>query len=367
MQKFFNTLPGVAHGTLQSRNWEYAKSGILRNIDSAIKYYSTRDFTVKSQHLLVRILHSLGVSQSVNFDRYYDIIDYKALRIGSTFGLTSSISYGDIHEGIFFGPNSKEIIIAINESFNHYDVYRNWKTMKSVNVIAYPRSDLGLMLGNGKDNDTAGGISVITINIAMLAIQYRAFCYEQYKISLDGGNTRTASHFVHQYILPNMLYSQVDIAIFNRFSNLVLGAPMSESKTKHPFFLLEYDKNVDEYLSMILKYLESNPRDFENILQILPSLSKKNMQEVMVLPNYAPTKQMAVAEIASRIDVLNILTLVAPDNGTRLNQSDINFFLREFKSYSRENIFNSRNESISYFLKQKIKDIQKRVGGEVTF
>lgn len=367
MQKFFNTPTGVNHGTLQSRNWEYAKNGILRNLDSAINYYSTRDFTVKSQHLLVRILHSLGVSQGINFDRYYDIIDFKALRIGSTFQLTSSISYGIIHDGIFFGPNSKEVIIVINESFNHYDVLRNWKTVRSVNVLSYPRSDLSLMLADGRDNDSAEGISVISINIPMLAVQYRAFCLEQYKISLSGGNTRTAAHFVHRYILPNMLYSQVDLAIFNRFSNLVLGAPMSESKTKHPFFLLEYDKNVDDYLKMLLEYIDNSPRDFENILQLLPAVSKKNMQEVMFMPDYAPTKQMAVAELASRIDVINILTLVAPANGTRLNRSDLNYFQREFKSFSRNNIFNSSNDDISFTLKQKIKEIQKRTGSEVTF
>lgn len=365
MQTFFNNPQGLQHGTLYSPTWDYAKDGLLRNLEKVTSYYKTRPFTVRSQHILVRLLNSIGVSQEISLERYYDIVDAKSLNIGMHFKMTSSISTGAIFNGVFYGPGSKEILIATNDSFNPFAANKNWRNVRAVTALLHTKSDLDLMLADGTNKSYAEGISVVAINIPLLAIQYRAFCNEQYvNMQRDGNSPHTAAQFIHMYVLPNLLYSQLDMALFNRFNCLLKGEPFTTNSSSHPFFLLDYSKYIDNYYLKVIDYLDKSERDFENIMQLIPMVSSKDLVEALMLPDWVSTRQVRWAEIVSRLKAIDLLTLLAPEAGNKRNRSEVNMFLREFKLAEQEGIFRSLPFSIRDDVVSEVEVIRHRVGTE---
>lgn len=365
MQNFFNTVPTVNYGTLHSPTWKYALAGLMRNLKLAHDYYHNKQFSVRSQHILVRFLHSLAINPEMHIERYYSIADSQSLGMAARFKMTSAISVGGIFNGPFYGKNSKEIILATNDGFDPYHIHRNWKTTSAVKPLLHPISDLSMMIPNGVSHVGVSGVAVIHINVPMLAVQYRAFCLEQYANSLKNVSTEATSHFVHRYVLPNMLAAQTDMALFNRFLNLLNGAPMTQSATKHPYAPLSYEKYVDKFFIELIDFFEKSDRTFENILVQIPSLTG-TMRSTLMLPDYAPTRQVTWAEAISRIDAVDLLTQVAPEGGNSRNLSELNYFLREFKMIERDSIFNTVPEPVKTDCLRKIDAIRRRVGYERT-
>lgn len=364
MQTFFNSDLDINRGLLQSAQWNYAKKGLVRNIEKAIGYYQSRTFTVKSDHLLVRLLKSLGVSYEQNLERFTAIVEAKSLAFSRLFGLSSSLGYGKLHSNVFYGPGETEIIVAIDDYFNPYYTHSNWKSVRAVKVISHSKSDLDLVLPNGKNYEDSEGISVISVNIAELAVQYRAFVLEQYLKVQNGENASPTSYFVHTYVIPNMLYSHLDYALFNRFNNLLIGSPNTAYKSNHPFFTLDYSNYVDKFYSILLRYLRRSERSYDAILNIVPNVDKDSLKETLRLPDWTPTRQIAWVEIISRIDACLFLSMLSPKGGNKLSGSNVNYFLREFKHISQDNILNSLPMNLRLDLELKIDDYERNVGNE---
>lgn len=364
MQTFFNVNNGIQHGLLQNAQWNYAKKGLLRNIEKAVEYYQSRTFVVASDHLLVRLLKSLGVSYEHNLERFTAIVDAKSLAFSRLFGLSSSVSYGKLHSNVFYGPDETEIIVATNDYFNPYDTHNNWKSVRAVNVISHSKSDLDLILPNGKNYLDSEGISVIAVNIAELAVQYRAFVLEQYAKVQRGENASPTSYFVHTYVIPNMLYSHLDYALFNRFNNLLIGSPNTPYKSNHPFFTLDYTKYIDKFYSTLVRYLRMSERSYTAILDLIPTVTKDNLRQVMELPDWTPTRQISWVELISRIDACLFLSMTSPKGGNKLSGNDVNYFLREFKHIAQDNILNSLPMNLRLDLELKIDDYERNVGNE---
>ena len=359
MQSFFNDSSTIQHGELVNPNWIYAKAGLLANIKKVVDFYHQSEMAVKSQHFLVNLLLSIGIDQKLDLERYYDAVDTKGLGIGRSFHMTSSLSYGGIFNGVFYGPKSKEVLIAINDSFDPFWVDKHWKNVCAIRPLLITQSDLSMALPDGKNKSTSEGLSVIAINIPMLAVQYRAFCIEQAKNEYNKADTLSPGHFVHMFVLPNMLLEQTNMALFNRFNNLLLGAPMSETAAKHPFFLIDYSKFVDRFYNIVIKYLDKSDRNFNTILSLVPMLNG-NLKTVLRLPDFAPTRQVWWAEVLSRLDAVEFLTNIAPNGGTKLNHSDVNYFLREFNMLENNNIFNSAPMEIREDAEIKISNIRNK-------
>lgn len=342
MRTFFNIESPFGQPALRPTEWPYAEAGLLRNLQTVKDYYKIRPFAVKSEHILTRLLNNIGVPYSFNLERFYDIVDTKGLQVASSFKFTSSLNRGQMFKGIFFGEDSEEVLMAIDDSFNPFTVYRNWKTVSAVKVILHPKSDLGLTLANGKRSGTDTGLSVITINVPMLAVQFKAFLEYQTKNYLEKGlNTHTVAQFIHMYVLPNMLDTQLDISLFNRAYNLVVGAPMGSQTKTHPFYLTDYSKHVDKSYTQLVEYFKTNERHYKIILKSFFAVSIADFEKLLVLPDNAPTRQVIWAEFIARLRALEFLVKLSPSNGNKLNRSENNLFYRTFKLYESDKVLES--------------------------
>lgn len=337
MQLFFNTPLNISYGLLRYTKWDYIRAGLLRNLDITQKFYHSRIYSVKSNHFLARLINTINISHNLELERFYDIVDQKSGIISNAMRITSSFQKGALFNGIFYGAGCPEILITDLESFNPFEVHKNWKTVSAVKVIKHPRSDLSLMLPNGKNTGSETGLAVISINIPMLAVQYRAFVQDQIKMnSSQNIGFQTVGHFIHRFVLPNMLPSHLDLAIFNRVNNLLNAAPMGESTRAHSFVLVDYSTLVTEVQEELIKNIKGKNLEYKAIMATIPAIVNNNMIDVLVLPDNPSTRQITWAEVASRIDELLTIIQLGDTESIGKNMIVLNSFVREFRLYERD-------------------------------
>lgn len=360
MQLIFNNINPIGQNALRPVYWPYAEAGLIRNLEQVQTYYKSKPFAVKSQHILVKLLNNIGVSYNLSLDRFHSIISAHSLNLSMVFKMTSSLYTGNIFRGIFYGEGTSEILMAIDDTFDPYEVKKNWMNTKAVKVLSHPNSDLGFLLPNGKKQGFESGLAVISINISMLAVQFKCFLENEMQKSLsNGGDRLTAAHFVHMYVLPNMLDSQLDMCLFNRAYNLLVGAPMGEPKMKHPFYLTDYSKQIDISYKEILNYFKSTNRTYSVILKSFLTIAEDNFESLLRLPDNAPTRQVVWAEFVSRLKAIEFLLKINTQNG-EMNKSTNNTISRFIKFYESDKIIPSvLPKDVYYDIQSQIRDIKK--------
>jgi hypothetical protein len=315
-------------------DWQYVRDGLKRNLGQVIRFYRKNPMAVQSSHFLVKLLQSITVPHGMNLERYYDNVDALALHVSMALKMTSSIAKGRVFDGIFYGQGNPEILIAHTESFNIQEAHRNWQNVCAVKVLRHAKSDLGLNLPNGYESGSESGMAVIAINIPMLAIQYRAFrLNEQFITETTGESQRSIYQFIHMYVIPNMLFSHLDVAVFNRLDNLRKGAPLGETTKEHSFYLADFSDKADKALTQILHNLQSGGKDFTNILKNTPLVTKDNLEQLFALPDIAPTQQALWALVIARLPAVAFLFQVLENGPGVSDRHQINKVLREVQRW----------------------------------
>jgi hypothetical protein len=362
MQFFFNTNGVPGQSTITPGSWNYVRDGLERNLKTVKEYYHNRAHAVKSSHLLVRLLTTLGVPYTLNLERFYDIVDGRALQYSMGLKLTSGLYRGAFFRNAFYGGNVLEIVIASTDPVDPYEIYNNWRHADSVRVFEHPKSDLGLLLPNGKMGSTGDGVAVIEVNIPKLAIQFKAFMDDQVRRTSGGMlNPQSTAQFVHTYVLPNMLESHLNIALFNRAYNLLVGAPMSEANMKHPFYLTDFSSQVDKVYSDQLRYLQGNERTFESILETFHGING-SFRETMRLPATPSTRQVVWTELISRLKCWEFLTDIPVSHGRSKNSNTLNQLFREIKRFESDRVLEtSLPTDLYYDLEASIDRIRTKI------
>ena len=339
----------------------YLKPVLERNIETVIKYYRKSPFAVKSQHLLVRLLHAITTPKSQELLRYYNNVDASVLNIAQTLGFTSAISRGKIWNGVFYGPGNPEILIADNEPFDPIKADSDWENLEPIRVIRHPRSDLNMNIPNGNKTSSETGIVVIVINVSMLAIQYRAFRREENRQSyLTETNERSMVQFLHMYPLTNMVRSHMDYVMFNRINNLARGYPIGEATVKHPFYLIDYSQELNNFHTNTIHSLNDTAKGFYDTLRSIPAISKENLVPVMELPDITGTRQVIWALILARLPALNFLFWSAKNGPNTKNGMEVNAIKRRLLQLRTENLLHSvfgNYPSLSMDIEAELKEL----------
>lgn len=350
MQFFFNSIPTVPYSISRYPSWRYARDGLLRNLEKVKTYYRDRPMAVKSNHYLCRLLNSINIPTSLPIERYVDIADAKSWNISMAFKMNSPVYRGAIFKGGFYSSTDPEVYVSVSDYFDIYSAEQNWKSIAAVYPIHHNKTALDLLLPNGKDKEQSSGPTVIAINLPLLALQHRCFMLDQ--INIHGDDTSsylTTSHFVHMYVLPNMLDKHLDIALFNRFKHLVLGAPMGVSTKTHPFTYPKYESHVDAVYNDVLQGLNNRTGFYKQELLAIPTAVAPDMLHVLKLPENAPTRQTVWVEVLARLDVLAVLSQLGQDKGMMANKGDINYFIRQFKHFRSDRVLETYLPADMYY------------------
>lgn len=343
MQNLFSLMPEVHLGTFKVPQWLYVREGLQRNVAAVQAYARQNPTAVRAQHFLVRLLGAIDVSHAHNLERYYDIVDSRALNVAMALKMTSPIYPGQVFEGEFYGWGNREILIAHNTDFDPYEAHQNWQSLAPIQVLRHPLSDLGLPILDGVKNfGSEKGLVVLLINIPLLAVQYRAFSQDDDRYNQDlPGSMRTVEQFLRMYVLPNMLASHLDLAIFNRISCLQAHQPVGHSTYRHPFFLPDYSHRCDQVLQEVLDKLYLGSQMLPGILRSVPAVTLENMDEVMRVPQVVQTRQVLWALITARTNALSFMFKASRLGAAITNGQEVQRLRRAALSWKSDKILRS--------------------------
>lgn len=344
MKTLFNL---VNSGVQKFSFWENERAGLKRNLARIKDYYRRNPTIVPSQHFLVRLLQSIAVPHSINTERYYDNVVLLSNRLSSLLGMTSSISKGKLFKNTFYN-GSHEILLSITERiFDIEEVNKNWKDISAVKVVSHPVSTLDLMLPDGRQETVETGIAIISIDIPLLALQYRAFCIEQEY--LNNGAQLTIMQFIRMYVIPNTLDSHLDYVIFNRIKKLYFKEPIPNFQQSHPFILVDYSNQVDGVLIRVLSVLEKQVNSFSKILLTLPAITNEDQSYLNDFPSVAITRQIGWALVLSKISVMGFLASISSTEETNVNVGELNRFINFITINNIEPVIDSVTRNTSEY------------------
>ncbi|BAW19263.1 hypothetical protein [Ralstonia phage RP12] len=313
MQSLFRLDDKINTGSIELRQWRYAKDGLLQNVEKIEQFYQDYPIAVSGSHLLVRLIQSMNISRTLSFDRYVANCSARSLNVAQALKITSGLSKGQIWDGVFYGPGTKEIIIAHDTLFPLQDAWENWKSMHPVTVLLHNQSNTQLNVPDGRVNAPDKGVAVIAINVPMLMAMYYRFNQEQDAVELGGGERRTLYQFIHGYALAGMVRSHLDGVIFNRLFNKVSGVPNTDAIRKHSFFTNNYDSALDTGADMQIEYLRNLKKRFTGVMAATHLPVSGSLLEYSHLPSIPTTLQAFWAVVVSRIKIVAFLCMVQKD------------------------------------------------------
>lgn len=307
MYTLFNeTRWGSSGAIITYPKYEQALKGLRISLDRVVRYNREYPRAVNSNHFLVKLLTSLNVPLSMDVNIYRDRVTEVAEGIGMAMNLTSSLYRGRVFSpGVFYGKGSYEIIIAHAEDWDISNIEEEWEDYRPVTFLTHPKTDLGMDLPEGLQNSGETGLSVVLVNVAMLACQYKMWRMREW--SRNSEAQRTKMQFVASYPLTNSLYSQLDIAILNRFQHIYRGDNVGTSMLTKPFGLTNWAPNVDFALDQMAVDFRKRKMTFDQALSFIKGVSNWTMRDAVRIPSMAPTRQVTWALGMARAELVNFL------------------------------------------------------------
>ncbi len=341
MYDIFNGIIEPIGSVIKPVGFQLIKRIYKRELDKIVKHYREAVIPAKAQHLLCRIVLTGAGPISYDTDRFMEAIYSRAPYIAKHFNLTSPIHYGRQFKGVFYGEGSTELIIYDDHPFNVAVAEANWQDIRAVRVLDHPISDSALMLPNGKVHSTATGLSIISINLPLLLLQFRCYQLEQRQKLVTESGLLGVEHFIHMHVMPNMLYSHCDIMVLNRLINLYKQVPNSEATSKHPFVVTDYSVKLDRVLDEVLFKLTNAKFNYATYLSNIPSIRMESAFESFQMPDIARTKQVWWTLIAARMKLITFLLNVGGNNGITYNRSLVNRLKIDMKRISTQHTYDA--------------------------
>lgn len=338
MYSLFSDPPKKLGGSIALPRFHDVEKAVTRDIERITDYYRYGSFSVKTNHLLVRLILSMNLPLTYDAVQYYGLANQRALYVSTALGMTSSISKGRLHYGTFY-HGCPEIYIAHMGDDRPMELEKGWRDLEPVRVLDHPLSNIGYTIPDGGEKNTETGLTIIAIDIPKLMMMYRGFRLDQmWKASQGSQESLGPHHFVYRYVLVNMLKTQTDLVIFNRLYNLFNGIPMGECIKKHPFMVSDYRELLDRQLEEVNERVERLPLPYQNIVEQIP---KVYSDHPFAVPDTAETRQVYWALFLSRLKITDYLWSVGGEKGRLLNRTLLNQLKLDVRSLRIENTWDA--------------------------
>lgn len=309
--------------------------------DRILEYRRTYPGYLPNDHILISLINGLGTPLSMDVQRYVDKTRDRAFYHSAALGFTSPVSKGRVHtSGQFFGKYVQDVLIATDDEFDVDDAAVRWEELEPVRFLYHPLSDLSYTIPGLQPSSTEGGLTVIQVNVPMLALQYRQWRYAQQEVSAER-NPQTTGQFLSRYALPNMLRSEIDWTLFNRMLLRYYDAEAALPVKRHPFYIYDYSRDVDDLVDNYLTYISKRSMSFDTLLSNFPAIMHDDFHEIIQLPDRSYMNQMRWAATVARIPMLAFLLNWNSQQSGTFNATDVNILRREFQQLESGNLLKS--------------------------
>ncbi len=249
---------------------------------------------LKDTHPIIKLLDSLPPMNAMNMMRYYDYIEDVAADVAHGQRISTEINTYPALEGEFYGGNVADIVVSgtlTRPSWTAEGLLSRWSETNALRVLYHPNSDLNLNLPDGQEQNSDVGYSVVMVDIPLLAVQYRTWAeIESRKPIEEQGST---GQFVYQYVLANMLDSQLTISLFNRYLRMYRDEPQTESILRPILALPNYENSVDkEYPDIVVDLLKTNS-SIDDVLDNIPLRLNQSLRDSLPFNKLVGTRQIS--------------------------------------------------------------------------
>jgi len=333
-------------GQYRQPDMDRISEGLRKYTNRIINYRRENTRGVVGSHFLVHLLYNVNVSLNYDLPIYLNKVESMSYDLAMALKMTSAFYKGKVHDknGFYSKFNVsgglKEIFIANTDDFNVFDFEKNWKDYESIRVMYHPMTDLSLTVPDGYQTFGYEGNVVLSINIPMLAGQYYLWRKER-RLMDEAYEPRSIEQFIQEIPIPNMLKSQTDIVIMNRFIHLYFGLPIRASYSKHPFQIPDYSNRLNQLQKQAITELLPRKLDFDDILFKIPLVFASSYHEIIKIPEYTFTRTIAWAITLSRLPLIAFLVKQNKDFENERNKYHLNRLKNYFRISHTERILQS--------------------------
>lgn len=334
MYNLFNEDTSPYTGDINISILNFVKGNLARELNKLVMYYRENVHAVHSNHFLTRIMNQIPINLQENLDYYYLKTLDRGMDIAMSLKLTSPIYRGKVFDGWIYGDKTKEIYIVVNEDL---DNYRNvsWKDLKPIRVLAHPRTSIFFNPIKNENFESEEGVAVFLIDIPMLMIQYRKWISDASAYNRELSD-RSMMQFIAMCVLPNILFSHLDVAIFNRLYQWRYGVAPNEAIPRFPIGLINYSNQLDKVLLELNQKLSIHKKEFEAVLRNIPAVSSENYLSVIRIPPMAITRNNKWALTLSRLSTMQFLFKHASELNIERNLTERNEVLRQLREMKND-------------------------------
>lgn len=316
-------------GGLALAQYRRVRDGLQQAITKIQAFHRNNPKSLNGSHFLVKLLGSLNISHRLDDDIFVWKVDDWADDLSMALKMTSSIYRGKLFRpGVFYGDKVGEAIIATTDPFDVEDAIEHWQDLQPIRVLTHPFCDFDLAIPNGRGHSVGGGLAVITVNIPMLALQYKI--WRRWERSVNQDSPQSIMQFLHMLPIPNMLESQTNIAILNRIMNQYFGGEIPTPKPAHSFYITNWGNEVDDVVSVYLKFIQNKQLTFDNMVGLMPSVGR-TMHDTLTLPKQPYSNQLQWAIVVARVVLATFLVQHSDDNENHNNRKYLNYLYRYLK------------------------------------
>lgn len=275
------------------------------NIQRYRDHYDANPVHLDSSNILYKILTGTALGTDLSMDEFIRSTATRADQVAGVLGICNHRSKGTYQStNSFYGKPFKEVIVfnsAPTDALSHIlEQYRDVSELLSsgsltrcIRVLYHTSTDVGVRHLDGTSTPSDEGYAVIEIDPIKLALAYRVWRLGEGSSTADGIEL-TMGNFLQQYIIPGMVNSHVDIALWNRLLVDSTGITSRVSMSNNlPFYMLDPEvvlPSVERSFDSVMRNWTKGVSDLYSSIPLISSYTVGHYTQVKGLPVNAQTE-----------------------------------------------------------------------------
>lgn len=341
------------------------RSNLLLNINKIRTFFTNQVYRPEKVSNIENMLVTRTPSFSLSDEDYFRIINNSADDFTRMFGITSISNVGVAQSENLF-TNGDELYVLAESNYKLRTIETdeqivneliNIEPLKVIyhNVKNDPR-DYNLEIRQ-KYLDLKGSYVVVEIDLLELFMGFKYWA----KLRLRNGLDTPPYLYLTQVVLPNMLYSMVELTTINRIKDYVeQGIEHTSFKNVYPFYILDISQTMNNTVKEYVDFIRNKRLDIFFYISTMPLLNIRprrysGMVEFLKLREPNMFIQTKWIKWASRIDYVVMLLKLLGTEGLKMNTKyygKIRFDIKEIennvvrfpKGLSADNIVSIRDK-----------------------
>lgn len=325
------TVP-VNSGSLVSPRHEYVVNRFEESLVRSAYNYRKTPYFVESDHILIKILHAVGIPYEGDDATFYTKVAARTTAIARAVGFNDiNAKVGASRKNSFFSDAIGEVVVSYSKGYSpDMSVAGAWAGYRPVNVLYHPYNDLTMNIRNGaNDIKDIYGHAVITVDIPLLMLQFhkwKLWARKTYDVLPN------IAQFVFQFPLVGVLFSDLDVSYLNQIHSYSIGLPIVPQKKRYTFSLPDTNNFVREDIEWMLDMIQKKKRSVASLGHALPLIVNKTFLNFIEGPKILVTANNAGALSLGMFPWIALLAQLSFQSSSQDNGAMRNFIHRFFNS-----------------------------------